>query len=386
MSGNNKAKYLEQLAKKVLTGKASGEEKLFLEEYYNAFEKHIDAHSELSEAEIVLLQQSIRKNIQSRLAHHSVPVRRSIFSQWRWAAAAVVLVSITAVLFVNKQNTNTDTAQTHAKPADILPGGNKATLILDDGSVILLDEAKTGTLAQQGGIAVNKTGDGKLIYSVATQNQAELRVSYNTITTPKGGQYQVLLPDGTKVWLNAASSIYFPTSFKEKQRTVSITGEVYFEVAHNAQQPFVVAAGKTRVEVLGTHFNIMAYGNEDVAKTTLIEGSVKVTDEGRIAKLHPGEQLQLNEKEFKVVRQADIEAELAWKNGLFFFKDAGIETVMKQAERWYNITVKYEGKIPEKQFNGKIPRNVNLSELMEILSFYDDMKCTIDGNTVTIKK
>jgi ferric-dicitrate binding protein FerR (iron transport regulator) len=180
--------------------------------------------------------------------------------------------------------------------------------------------------------------------------------------------------------------IFLPALKKDNVRTVSITGEVYFEVAHNPKQPFIVSAGKTSVQVLGTHFNIMAYGNEEVVKTTLVEGLVKISDNGRTATLHPGEQLQLNENQFKVIRQADVEAELAWKNGLFYFKDAGIQTIMKQAERWYNISVKYEGEIPEKQFNGKVSRNVKLSELMEIFSFYDDMNCTIEGNTVIIKE
>lgn len=389
MSENNQAKYLEQLAKKVLAGKASDEEKLFMEEYYNAFENHLDARSELSEADIILLQQVIKENIHSRIAHNSMPVRRSFFMQWRKVAAAAIFVIVSAavLVIVNKQKRGSAIVQESAKPVEpILPGSNKAILTLNDGTVILLDEAKTGTLAQQGEIAVSKTDDGKIIYSATTQNQPVTRVNYNTIATPKGGQYQVILPDGTKVWLNAASSIYFPTSFKEKQRTVSITGEVYFEVAHNPKQPFIVSAGKTSVQVLGTHFNIMAYGNEDVIKTTLVEGLVKISDNGRTATLHPGEQLQLNENQFKVVQQADVEAELAWKNGLFYFKDAGIQTIMKQAERWYNISVKYEGEIPEKQFNGKVSRNVKLSELMEIFSFYDDMNYTIEGNTVIIKE
>jgi ferric-dicitrate binding protein FerR (iron transport regulator) len=222
MSENNQAKYLEQLAKKVLAGKASDEEKLFMEEYYNAFENHLDARSELSEADIILLQQVIKENIHSRIAHNSIPVRPSFFMQWRKVAAAAIFVIVSAavLVIVNKQKRDSAIVKEPAKPVEpILPGGNKAILTLNDGTVILLDEAKTGTLAQQGDIAVSKTDDGRIIYSTTTQNQPVTRVKYNTITTPKGGQYQVILPDGTKVWLNAASSIYFPTSFKERQRT-----------------------------------------------------------------------------------------------------------------------------------------------------------------------
>ena len=169
------------------------------------------------------------------------------------------------------------------------------------------------------------------------------------MTTPKGRQYHMILPDGTQVWLNAASSIYFPTVFNGKERAVTVTGEAYFEVAHDPRHPFTVTAGNTDIEVLGTHFNVMAYDNETEMRTTLLEGSVKITDDGRTAVLRPGEELQLNARQFKVIKDADVEAALAWKNGWFVFKDAGVETVMKQAERWYNISVKYEGKIPEKQ-------------------------------------
>lgn len=387
MSENTDPKYLEQLAKKLLAGKATDEEKLFLEEYYNAFEKHPGAHSDITAEELQDLKQSILQKVYIQTADYELP-RRSRFTAWRWAAAAVLLLAIagTSVMLLNKKEAAIAKSEQVQPPADISPGGNKATLTLNDGSTIVLDEMQTGSSLQQGTIQVNKTDEGALAYASVSSNAIASAVQYNTVSTPKGGQYQVRLPDGTNVWLNAESSIHFPTSFTQKQRAVTITGEVYFEVAHLAKQPFIVTAGDTKVEVLGTHFNVMAYNNEAVVKTTLAEGSVKITDAGRTALLKPGEQIQLNATQFKLVKEVDVDAELAWKNGLFYFKEASIETVMKQLERWYDISVKFEGGMPEKQFNGKVPRNVNLSELMEILSFYDDMKCSIDGNTVTIKR
>ncbi|MGN6439040.1 MAG: FecR family protein [Agriterribacter sp.] len=388
MSENNGAKYLQQLAKKVLAGKASEEEKLFLEEYYNAFDKHAGIDADASAEEINRLQDTILQKIYAQTADHDLQ-RRPKYFIWRRAAAAAVLLLVaatTVLIFNNRKNDATTVQAIVAQPADILPGGNKATLTLNNGSTIVLDDAKEGALVQQDHIQVSKTKEGQLIYTVSKQATAAAAIQYNTVATPRGGQYQVVLPDGTKAWLNAASSIHFPTSFIQSKRAVSITGEVYFEVAHNAKQPFIVTAGNTSIQVLGTHFNVMAYDNEPFVKTTLAEGSVKVSNADRTTMLRPGEQLQAGVQDFKVIKGVDVDAELAWKNGLFYFKDAGIDAVMKQVERWYDISVKYEGKMPEKQFNGKVPRNVSLSELMEILSFYDDMKCEIQGNTVTIKR
>ncbi|MBX3257051.1 MAG: FecR domain-containing protein [Chitinophagaceae bacterium] len=384
MSANKGAKYLEELAQKILAGTASDEEKLFLEEYYNAFEKHPDAQIRLTPEELQHLQQTTRQKIYSRITDISLPARNK-YIIWRWMAAAAFLLFIAGGAIFLKNTGNTTIVKALPKnETEILPGGNKATLTLNNGSTIVLDDAQNGSLAHQGNAQINKTTDGQLIYKLTRQDPSPSSIQYNTVTTPKGGQYQVHLPDGTKVWLNAASSIRFPTSFTQKERTVAITGEVYFEVVHDPEKPFIVSSGDTKVQVLGTSFNMMAYDNEEVKKTTLVEGAIQLTDDGRVSTLHPGEQMQVNEKDFKLIKNADVAAALAWKNGLFYFKDAGIQTVMKQVERWYNVSVRFEGNIPEKQFNGKVPRNANLAELMEILSFYDDMKCTIDNNTITI--
>ncbi len=378
--------YLQQLATKVLAGEASEEEQLFLEEYFNVFDKESGIENEITEAELTNLQQVVLERIHNDIKRRKMP-RRLAVGVWRRLAVAALLLLIAgaAVLLLTSKEHQRNFALMPRDGKEILPGGNKATLTLGDGSTILLDKMKADSLVKQGGILVTKSSDGLLVYSVKSEGGAADAVAYNTITTPRGGQYQVVLPDGTRAWLNAASSIHFPTRFEQKQRSVSITGEVYFEVAHNATQPFVVTAGETRIQVLGTHFNVMAYPNEDALKTTLAEGSIKITNAGSSAVLRPGQQLQANDREFKVVENIDVAAELAWKDGLFNFKNAGIEEVMKQVERWYNVNVQYVGNIPAKQFTGMIPRAVTLSELMEMLSFYDDVKCVIHGSTITIK-
>jgi len=269
---------------------------------------------------------------------------------------------------------------------DVLPGGNKAVLTLANGKKIILDNANTGVLAKQGSTDIAKTKDGQVIYKALDDSQNDQNTALNTVSTPRGGQYQVVLSDGSKVWLNAASSLRFPAVFKGKTREVEITGEAYFEVAKNAAMPFVVKTGRFVVEVLGTHFNIMAYDNESFIKTTLLEGSVKVRSGNSINFLKPGQQALLNAQgQTQITEDVDVDDETAWKNGLFQFRDAGIEAVMRQIERWYNVTISYEGKIPIKQFTGRISRNVKVSELLNMLKYFG-VNFRIDDRNITVMK
>ena len=384
------ANKFQELIDKYLTNTILAEEQEQLFDMIKAKEYRADLEKVIKEAldmsfdakEDELLRERIFGLLQQRKKR--VPVYRlSSFRRWGWSAASVISILV-SVLFLQTINKKKEIpASATAAIADFGPGKDGAILTLADGSRLVLDSLDNGVIATQNGVqAVLK--NGRLAYSVKEHTSGE--VLYNTMATPKGRQYQLTLPDGTQVWLNAASSIYFPTVFTDKTRAVTITGEAYLEVAPDPLRPFTVRVGKTNIEVLGTHFNVMAYDNEEQIKTTLLEGSVKITDEDRTATLRPGEELQLNTRQFEVIRNADVEAAIAWKNGWFVFKDAGVETVMKQVERWYNISVRYEGKLIEKQFNGRISRSASLSELMEMLSFYDDIKCTISGNTITIKQ
>lgn len=306
-------------------------------------------------------------------------------SLWPKIAAAAVLIF--AIGFWWSGNGGKARVAHQTKPAvqvaDILPGGNKAVLTLGDGSSIMLDSAKNGNLASQGNTSVTKSGTGELVYK--TSDEISRAVVFNTVTTPKGGQYHIVLPDGSKVWLNAASSLKFPTSFTGKERRVEITGEVYFEVAHNAAMPFIVKANETEVAVLGTHFNVNAYADEKSMKTTLLEGSVKVTRKGKSALLLPGQQADIfnSNNNIHVLNDVDTEKEMAWKNGYFQFDDENLESIMRQVSRWYDVEVNYEGNPGKEHFTGKLPRNANVSKVFKILSL-SGIRFRIEGKTIIV--
>ncbi|TRW21083.1 FecR family protein [Flavobacterium zepuense] len=247
---------------------------------------------------------------------------------------------------------------------DIAPGRSVATLTLSDGSKVDLNSIKNGSIAKQSGTTISKTADGQVIY---TNTGKSLALQYNTIETPKGGEYQVVLPDGSKVWLNAASSLKYPTSFSSlKERNVELTGEAYFEVAHNKAQPFRVKTAKQTVEVLGTHFNIMAYSNEAGTNTTLLEGSVKVSSGNNAKIIKPGQEAIVRQ-DIKV-QEADTDAAIAWKNGRTYFKNTDIPMMMRTISRWYNVEVIYQGEVTHELFTGGISRKSNLSSLVKILA------------------
>jgi transmembrane sensor len=238
--------------------------------------------------------------------------------------------------------------------SDISPGGNIATLTLADGRKISLTDAKNGQLAEQSGIKISKTADGQLVYNITNAENSSLSLSYNTIETPPGGQYQVILPDGSKVWLNSASSLRYPVRFTGNERKVEISGEAYFEVAHNSKMPFRVINSNQIVEVLGTHFNIMAYPDESSTNTTLLEGSVRIIKENKSKIISPGQQTRVKNGDIDVA-SVDVTQVTAWKEGYFMFKNEDIQSIMRQISRWYNLEVKYQGDIPEKVFGGRYP-------------------------------
>jgi len=265
---------------------------------------------------------------------------------------------------------------------DAPPGGNRATLTLANGKIIILDSVQNGIIVKMANFEVNKTKDGQLVYHVVENNTQ--RPGFNTLSTPRGGQYQVVLPDGSKVWLNAASSIKFPSVFRGKIREVELKGEAYFEVAKNAAMPFKVKSAHAQIEVLGTHFNVRAYDDEKAMKTTLVEGAVKITSGNSTNVLKPGDQAVLNgDNGMKVINDVDAELETAWKNGLFQFKDADIEEIMRQAALWYNLNISFEGEIPKRYFTGKISRNVKASEFLNMLN-YTGVKFRIEGGNIIV--
>ncbi|CAM4091419.1 FecR family protein [Pedobacter westerhofensis] len=300
------------------------------------------------------------------------------FPLWRkMLGAAIVLITLSAaVFFISRPKRETPITYTEYK-GELKPGGNKATLTLNDGTKLCLSDAANGKLAQQGNVRIRKSAEGRIIYEITApenkvQTNAENEPQYNIVSTPAGGQYQVLLPDGTRVWLNAASSLKYPVSFAAlKERRVELSGEAYFEVAKinrgRGRLPFLVKSSGQEVEVLGTHFNINTYKEEKAAVTTLLEGSVRVSRAGAFAAvIAPGEQAIVNEG-IKISR-ADTSTAVAWKNGIFKFDHADIYTVMNQLSRWYDLDVEYRGKAPENKFNGEVYRNMDASKAFRILS------------------
>lgn len=315
----------------------------------------------------------------------------------RIAAAAVIIVLLSAGAYHISTNYNVKIAAVDAgqqfKSNEVAPGGKKAVLTLANGAQIILDSTGNGVLTQQGNVKIIKGDGGQLTYNSngsSTLPEAS-EVLYNVISTPRGGQYQVILADGSKVWLNAASSLRFPTSFPGGERNVELTGEGYFEVAHNTAKPFKVSLRKSdgaEIEVLGTHFNVNAYDDETTIKTTLLEGSVKVSKGSSSKTIRPGEQAQMeNIGQSKIIiRAIDVDAAIAWKNGRFIFHGDNIQSVMRQLARWYDLDVKYDGNVSDEEFVGVINRTryVNISEILDMLEKTRTVSFAISGHNVTV--
>ncbi|MET3888727.1 transmembrane sensor [Chitinophagaceae bacterium OAS944] len=316
------------------------------------------------------------------------------YMRWLSVAAAVLVVGGAGIWMLRSKEASTTKGTEQQVPmATTIPaGGNKATLTLADGTVIDLDKAGNGTIATEGKTKVNKKEDGQLEYKSTTSTR-QSSITYNLLSTPRGGQYQLILPDGSKVWLNAASSIKYPTAFSDNERIVEITGEAYFEIANvinkaeNEKVPFVVKANEIEVEVLGTHFNMNVYSDEDAVRTTLLEGRVKLKLNGTdtYSILQPGQQATWNKKsdEIKKFRDVDVEEVVAWKNGYFQFSNSDIKAVMRQLERWYDVKVEYHGTLPDKEFVGTLPRSLDLSKVLMLLE-KQNVHFKIDGRKIIV--
>jgi len=334
-----------------------------------------------TEARHTLLQRITSADIVLPFVETLQPVK-IIHRVW-WAAAVVTgLLMATGLYFFLRPVTPVKSIPVLAEryKNDVAPGGNKAMLTLADGSSIALDDAKNDTLGRQGNTSIIKLQNGQVAYH---SSGAAAPVSWNTLSTPRGGQYQLTLPDGTGVWLNAASTLHFPTSFAGNNRTVELTGEGYFEVAPQPGKPFQVKVNNTTVTVLGTHFNIMAYTNEKALAVSLLEGAVNVSHQGTVRKLLPGQQALISSNNNITVTGADMMEAVAWKNGFFIFERADIITVMRQLERWYDIEVVYEGTPPQMLFGGGMQRSLPLSGVLKLLE-KNGVLFKIEGRKITV--
>ncbi|MBS0027580.1 FecR domain-containing protein [Chitinophaga sp. 22321] len=313
----------------------------------------------------------------------TAPVARVVRYRW-WAAAAVLLLGggIWWAMQHRPPQPVMVAGRAERYKNEVAPGGNRALLTLADGRVIELDSAGNGVLTQQGNVKIVKQSNGELAYEGNGTGEA----MYNKMSTPRGGQYRLKLPDGTVVWLNAASSVFYPAAFVGKERRVTVTGEVYFEVAANANMPFIVKAGEVDITVMGTRFNVNAYEQEAVIKTTLVDGAVSVASTSTKYILKPGQQAQVKPNgSLAVMSNIDTEEIIAWKNGFFQFNDADMPTVMRQLEQWYDVKVSYEGDIPKRSFGGGIQRSLPLTEVLSILEA-NDVKFKINGKNITVLK
>ena len=320
-----------------------------------------------------------------------IPIEQPSSGNWRkWAAAAAVLLLVGSItylmidhqpktiakqVFVNTQHTE----------KDALPGFDGAVLTTAGGNQIILDNTTNGVVSKEGNTeAIKQTN--QLVYNESSKALPEVE-TYNTLRTMKGRKFQLILADGTKVWLDAASSLTYPIAFTGMQRKVKATGQVYFEVAKDPAKPFIVEAAGTSVQVLGTHFNVNAYEDETTMKTTLLEGMIKITRDNNSSMLKPGQQAVINISEsgsIKVNNAVDLDAVMAWKNGLFQFTNADLTTVLRQLSRWYDMDIVYEGKMPHREFEGKIGRDLNLSQVLKLLETLQ-VHFRIDGNKLIVQ-
>ena len=316
-----------------------------------------------------------------------VPLRRGYFlrAAWvRYAAAFIIFFGIGAYLWTTQKQQPGIIQTTKSIPKttnDVQPGKFAAKLTLADGSTISLDSAAVGELVTQGStVVVNR--NRQLIY----QPQAgRSEMMYNTLTTGNGETYSTVLSDGSKVWLNAASSIKYPVAFSDKRRDVEITGEAYFEIKHDVKIPFQVMVDGIEIHDLGTEFNVNAYSNELEVKTTLVSGSARVVKGEKNKLLTPGQQAHVRADRLEIVDNADVESAIAWKSGRFYFENSSVPTIMRQVERWYNVKVEFKDRIPH-LFVAKIPRDVPVSELLELLELTGRVHFTVEGKKVTVTK
>lgn len=308
------------------------------------------------------------------------------------AAAILIIVSFGTLIYVNKSDisvSKTNVAISHNP--NITPGKNSATLTLGNGQKIILSDALNGEIAKEAGVKIIKTSDGAIIYSVKESDKASNQ--YNTLRTAKGETYMIMLPDRSKVWLNAASSLKYPANFTAlKVRKVELHGEAYFEVAKEQKRPFKVITENQEVEVLGTHFNISSYDDDLITKTTLLEGSVKVipilgfaseSNQFNNTLLLPGQQSVLSQRRFNV-KEVNVEEAIAWKNGYFMFDHDDIKTIMKKISRWYNVEVEYQGEIPNTQFIGTISRFQNIKQVLNKLELTKQIGFKIEGRRIIV--
>lgn len=391
---------LAQLIEKYLSGNASPEESEALLAWYRSVDNatiEVPLHSEKERESLGesmragLLKYANREAGISITSHRSNDItsrRPNSFTPRRsnrWLIAATLSGLVIAggwLYYAGAKKTPAPPAPV-AKVKEIKPGGNRAILTLDDGTQVVLDNASQGILASQGATTIEKTADGKLVYRPG--GNASGGILHNRMETPRGGEYQLTLSDGTRVWLNSATTLRYPSSFTGNTREVEVTGEAYFDVAEDKARPFIVSSGNTKIQVLGTSFNLMAYQDEEAVKTTLVSGAVKILQHDQACQIKPGQQAVANAKGSDIkVRPVDIDRAIAWKNGVFDFEGADIRSIMRQVARWYDVEVRYEGDLSGIVLSGVVSRREKVDLLLEALGRTREVQFKIEGKQITV--
>jgi len=380
---------IQELLNLYLTDQASQEE---MEEFWDytsdpvytdMLERFIEAayHNEDSAISVSQMQKQMILGHIFGEQETVVPVKKiRLWPRIAVAAAAITIIFSVGLFYFNQNKVSHPTSQVVSK-TDFAPGKVGATLTLANGKQIKLSDVTNGEIAKEAGITISKTADGQIVYEVKAKDDDPTKI--NTLTTARGETYMLTLPDQTKVWLNAASSLTYTAALLERgARRVRLAGEAYFQVAKDKAHPFIVESRGQQVEVLGTHFNINSYDDEDEVKTTLLEGSVKVVSQKASKVIRPGEQTIMKDDLLKV-SEANIEGAVAWKNGVFYFDNTNMKEVMRQMSRWYDVDVVYEGNVPDKFLTGEVQRNQNASQVMELIKFYG-LNYRIDKNKIII--
>ncbi|WP_316818783.1 FecR family protein [Pedobacter nyackensis] len=404
MAHPTKKEFLE-LTGRYLEGTTSKDEARIIEAYYELFSDQPEIMERIETFGLTPVEQKIKQGIRNRIEElEAIPERKTVTSitkMWyRISAAAVLLISMSVGLYFYLGQSAKYSAMHIQAKNDIAPGTNKAILTLADGKKIMLADVSEGEVALQSGIIISKNKSGELVYSVSADVKGNNSSGLNTISTPRGGQYQVRFADGTMVWLNAESTIKFPSSFSGlKERIVELNGEAYFEVAKvmminekdkEHRMPFIVKSRRQLVEVMGTHFNIQNYSDQKLIKTTLLEGAVQVsalnTSPGNTVILKPNQQSVLIDKKLQV-SEVDVEETVAWKSGLFMFNEENLESIMQKIARWYNVDIRFDDDaLKSKVFSGSFSRFTNVSKVLQKIELTRAARFDVKDGVITLYK
>jgi transmembrane sensor len=393
MNTPNKNEFL-RLVESYLDGTATRKQTATVERYFDLFSSEPDILETVDKAEIRAIHDRLKSAIDFSIDQEENIDQEDKFQTvvpWKYlsVAASILLAATIGIYFYQSRQPQLNQFSQRQMVTDIAPGGNKAILTLSNGTKISLNDARSGKIANQNGTSILKTKEGHLVYNPSASVNAEL--AYNSVETPKGGQYQLILADGTKVWLNAASSLKYPLAFDGKDRKVELNGEAYFEVAANKSKPFKVVTSHQVVEVLGTHFDINSYTDEPSTRTSLIEGSVKVTSLASNKKMiiRPGQQSIVSTAHPQAaiaIKNIDIDEAVAWKNGYFMFDEESLESILRKIARWYDVDIQYKGLDAKNTlfFSGTLSRYSNVSKVLKKLELTESVHFKIEGRTILV--